>query len=183
VRTESSIEPILDTSGSSASLQQPDRSRLIWRAVFPRAAASGLLLAILVTVAGAPLLLVVIPPVCAAIVAVWYARSEKTQVTAGMGARIGAITGFFGFLFQALIFGAIFLAKPSEMKAIFHKQLQEAIARNPNPQAQAMAEKLLTPEGILAVALLGLAMFFVFYLILGSLGGAIGSSFTRKKQT
>ncbi len=185
VRTDSDSFPAANSEDVAlpSALSGPDRTRLIWRSVFPKAAACGLLLAALVTVSGTPILLAFIPPFCAALSGIWYGRQEKTELTAGMGARLGAVTGFFGFLFQSLMFGAIFLSKPGEIKASFHKQIEEAIARNPNPQAQAMAQNLFTPQGILAAVLLGLAMVFVFYLILGSVGGAIGSSFTRRKSS
>ncbi len=185
MRTETSVVHAIDEAPASLApdpLRPSDKSRLIWRSVFPKALGSGLFMSVLIMLLGTPLLLPIIPPFCAALAVFWYARREKTALSAGMGARIGAVTGFCGFIFQALMFGVIFLSKPGEIKAVFHKQIEEAIAHNPNPQAQAMAQNLLTPEGMLAVALLGLAMFFVFYLILGSLGGAIGSSFTRKKQ-
>src|SRR5207245_1845112 len=133
VRTETGTVPATAEDGTAAtSLREPGANRLIWRAVLPKAAGSGLLMAALVMLAGTPLLLLFIPPLCAGLGVIWYSRREKTELTSGMGARLGAVTGCFGFIFQSIIFGVIFLSKPGEMKALFQKQIQEAIARSPN---------------------------------------------------
>jgi hypothetical protein len=60
--------------------------------------------------------------------------------------------------------------------------MQQAAARNPDPQAQQVMEFFKTPQGIvvlLTICLIGVLLAFVIF---SGLGGAIGAALLRRKE-
>lgn len=148
----------------------------------PGAALAGLLIA----ASFLPLLSVLLWPTVAGAFAVmlYLRRRPEQQLTRGLGARIGSMAGVFGFLLFALlmVFELVVLRGGSQFRQVMIQMIQQSAARNPSPEAQAMVEKMLTPEGIAimvgAALLLSLAIFAGF----GAIGGAIGAKLAGKRD-
>jgi RNA polymerase subunit RPABC4/transcription elongation factor Spt4 len=95
-------------------------------------------------------------------------RRPFTRLTAGIGMRLGAVSGSLGF-------GLLFWQR---VRQSLLEGLQQAAARNPDPQAQQALEFFKTPAGMV-VALIGM---FLGFLLLSSLGGMIGAMLLRRKD-
>ena len=112
-------------------------------------------------------------------------RPVGSVVTAGMGARLGAVTGLTSFV-TFLVLGflkAFAFGGRGEMRAGMMQALRENAARNPDPQAQQMIERLSTPAGIAFMVVFVIVCIGVAFLVFGILGGTIGSSLWGRKQT
>ena len=84
------------------------------------------------------------------------------------------------FLFKA---AAQAVRGSAAFKAQLMRQLHEAAATNPDPNAQRAIEQLSTPEGITIVLAVVVVMMLVSFIIFGIIGGAVGASIWGKRQT
>ena len=109
-------------------------------------------------------------------------RVGGTLLTPGTGARIGALSGVFGFVFFSIIAaaGTAAFGGRSELKAALLSSLEQAAARTADPQAQAVFEKMRSPEGLITLLALSLAFIFFLFVALSSLGGALAASMSSK---
>jgi hypothetical protein len=111
-----------------------------------------------------------------------YSRRMPGPVTYGMGARLGAVTGFFIFL---ICFAVSAFGVATDRQAIFEmmqKAMKDAAAANPNPQAEALIQQISTPSGMMTILLLAAVMFLFASLILCSIGGAAGAATVNRSQ-
>jgi hypothetical protein len=113
-------------------------------------------------------------------------RVPGAVVGLGSGSLLGAVSGLFGFLvFCALATLEILLShKGEELRRTLFESLDKVALNAADPQLQQQFQELIqhfkTPEGFalfLALTSLFLCLIFIFFSILG---GAIGSSITRR---
>jgi hypothetical protein len=113
-------------------------------------------------------------------------RAVHPNLTSGLGIRLGALSGLFGFgIFAALsaLETAVFHAG-GELRAALMQAIEQAASRNTDPQAQQMIQYLKTPQGLIVVMLMGMVVMFFLFMILSSLGGVLGAvTLRRKKRT
>ena len=110
-------------------------------------------------------------------------RCRAGQVTAGMGARLGALTGALGFgILAAVLALAAALGRRQQLQNTLLKALQEYAAHSSDPHVAQVLELSKTPEGFTLLLTLFLAMTFVAFLIFSSLGGALGALLLRRKD-
>ncbi len=107
-------------------------------------------------------------------------------MSAGIGARIGALTGFLTFAFACALFWLgwalrLFPSLSDADRQQFIKQIQEAAAKNPGPHSQEMVKWLSTSQGLMTLFILGLVLAFIFFLVSATATGAIAGAFTKKK--
>jgi hypothetical protein len=109
-------------------------------------------------------------------------RSPGSTLTPGAGARLGAMSGLLGFVIF-LLFAAISasVAGGAELRKTLAQAVEQSASRAADPQSQRVLEFLRTPQGLAAVMIAGLAFAFVAFLILTSLGGALGAFLLRRK--
>lgn len=117
-------------------------------------------------------------------VRIYRQRSGHAALMPGAGARIGAVSGVFGFGFFCVLvaIGTAILGRGSQLKTAVLASLDQAAARSQDPQAQAAIEKLRTPEGWIFFLVFGLVFFFILFVGLSSLGGALAASMSRSKR-
>jgi hypothetical protein len=111
-------------------------------------------------------------------------RVPSANLGAGMGAKLGAVSGAIGFaLFGVLTaIETAVLHNGGELRAQLLKAVEQAAARNPDPQAQQMLQYIKSPEGLALMMVLALAVMFVIFLIFSSLGGAVGAAILHRKD-
>jgi hypothetical protein len=104
--------------------------------------------------------------------------------TSGIGARIGALAGLFGFavfvVFMAL--QMLVLHSTGQLRQLMQQVLQQAASQNADPRAQQVLQRLASPQGLALMLTLVLVLAFFAFLLLSSLGGALGAYLIRKRQ-
>ncbi len=93
------------------------------------------------------------------------------------GLRLGALGGFLFFVLTSLL-AALGAAVP-EVRANIREQIIEyvknvAASRPGDPQIQSLLDQLKTPDGFVGMLVALGVLFFLFSIVLGGLGGALG---------
>jgi hypothetical protein len=116
-------------------------------------------------------------------VLIYRRRCPATPVTAGLGARLGALTGGLGFGVLAAIL-ALWTAFRSgkEIHDAFLNYLQQYVARSPDPHVQQVLDLFNTPEGFTFIMILTLIMSLIAFLIFSTIGGAVGAFLLHRKE-
>ena len=161
----------------------PLTTRIEWSQALPATALAGLITALLMMTPLAYFGFGML--IGGSLSVVFYRRRVPVaNVTPGMGARLGMVSGILG--------GGIFAALLSVGTTLFHAWdnvrakliavVEQTAARNPDPQTQQALEFFKSPDGIvllLTTALIGALMAFVIF---SGLGGALGAAFLRRKE-
>jgi hypothetical protein len=107
----------------------------------------------------------------------------KNELPPRTGFRLGAICGLFAFGLLMIIIAAGTLAFHSE--ADTHAQviqvIQQAQARNPDPQARPVFAYFMTSQGMAVMMVFGFIFMAVLFVLLSGVGGAISASLLRRK--
>jgi hypothetical protein len=116
-----------------------------------------------------------------------HQRRDGGPMSAGIGARLGALIGLLTFvsflLLGTLRFGlALALGQNgNEIREEMVKQVQQIAARNPDPQAQEIMRWFATSEGLVVLVGLSLFLFFIFFLVSATATGAVTGALADKK--
>lgn len=169
--------------GGVALPEHPGGSTIQWSEALPSAALAGLIAAFLMFVALGVFGLGIIAAGSLS-VRFYRRRNPASNLTPGMGARLGAVSGTIGFgifaIFSAV--GTLVFHSGGELRASLLDAIGQSAARSADPQVQTLFEYLKTPPGLVLMMGLSLAMLLVAFLILCSLGGAIGAAAMRRKD-
>ncbi len=154
-----------------------------WSQAVPAAALGGLFLA----AAAIPVVGVLLWVLGAGLVSVAFYRRRvpNAVLTPGLGARIGAVSGLFGFGIFAVIFALEMLASrgSGKLRRMLEEVIHQAAARNPDPRAQEAVQQMMTPAGLAFLITFMLVLFLVVFLLLSSAGGAVGAWLLGKKRS
>jgi hypothetical protein len=178
-----SAETVSPAELEGSYLNLPSASGIQWSEALPSAGLAGLIAAFLMFIAlgvfglgliGAGVLSVVF----------YRRRSPASNLTPAMGARLGAVSGTLGFgifaIFSAV--GTWVFHNGSELRTAMLDAIEQSAARSADPQVQKAFEYLKTPPGLALMMALSLVMVLAAFLILSSVGGAIGAALTRRKD-
>jgi hypothetical protein len=114
-------------------------------------------------------------------------QRKSGAISAGTGARLGALMGLFTFVFVLLLgtlnFGLSLLAghHSDEFRANMVKQIQQAAASSPDPRAKEMMLWFTTGEGLVVLVAFGLFVFFIIILVSATATGAVTGAVANKK--
>jgi hypothetical protein len=154
-----------------------------WSQALPAAALAGLIAAVLMFI---PLGAFGLGLIAAGVLAVLFYRRRNPagDLSPGMGARLGAVSGVLGFGIFAVLTAIEVLVFHSggQLRAALLEAVQQSASRTSDPQAQQILDYLKSPPGLALVMALGLAVMFVVFLIVSSLGGALGAVLLRRKN-
>jgi len=110
-------------------------------------------------------------------------RCPATHVTAGVGARLGALTGGLGFAVLAAILALWTVFRSGkEIHDSLLNYVQQYAAHSSDPRTQQVLDLFNTPEGFTFIMVLTLIMTLVAFLIFSSLGGAVGAFLLHRKD-
>jgi hypothetical protein len=154
-----------------------------WSQAVPAAAMAGLLLAVAWVIPFAGFLLWLVAGGAFG-VAMYRRRVPGTSLTPGLGARIGAVTGLFGFGAFAIILALEMLATrgSGRFRQLLQQVIEQAAARNADPRAQQALQQFMTPAGLALLITIMLVFFLAAFVALSSLGGAVGVWLAGKKS-
>ncbi len=102
-----------------------------------------------------------------------------------MGARLGAVAGGLAFFIVSVAtsVGVLVFHTGNQFRETMVRSIDQAAARNPNPQTQQMLEYLRTPDGLAMMLGLGLLFTLVFYLLVSMVGGIAAAGFGGKRRS
>lgn len=117
-------------------------------------------------------------------VALYRRNNIDNQPPPATGAKVGLVTGATGFAFFAIFLAmqiAIFHTG-GELRAALVRAVEQAASRSSDPEAQAVARWLESPDGLTLMVIFSLISILIVFLILSSLGGAVGAVVLRNKR-
>jgi hypothetical protein len=152
--------------------------RIEWSRVFPAASLAGFLLALcwLFPFASVFLLMVAAGGFTVAL----YVHRTHTPLTRALGARVGAMGGLAGFLIVAIMVGAQMAAGGGRFARMVQQILQQQIAANPDPRAQEMMQRFMTPSGIALLVTVVMVLFLIMVVVCSAIGGAVSAAMFRR---
>jgi len=109
-------------------------------------------------------------------------------ITPGMGMKLGALAGVFGFLVNAIVSTVSFvgLHKSGTFRSAMEEQMKKQMAGNTDPKVQQMMRNMLdwmsTPQGAATLIALFLVIFAIVFLVFTAAGGALGASMSGKRR-
>jgi hypothetical protein len=111
-----------------------------------------------------------------------HQRQQIGHVSAGKGARLGSLMGFFAFLFFLLFTLVTFLlGDVNTLRAEMTKQIQQATPPNPDPRVLEMLHWFTTGQGMAFLVGFGLFVSFIFVLVSATAAGAVAGAVYSKK--
>ena len=112
-----------------------------------------------------------------------------TLITPGMGMRVGALAGVFGFVVNAVVSTVSFLAfrANGDFRRAMQEQMDKQLSSNPDPKVREMAQRMLdwiaTPQGAATMMVLVLVTLAIVFVLFTAAGGALGASlFGRRRE-
>jgi hypothetical protein len=154
-----------------------------WSQALPAAAIAGLVAAILMVI---PLGAFGLGMLAAGALSVllYRRRNPGASLTAGVGARLGALSGMLGFGIFAFFTAieTLLFHTGGELRAALLEAIKQSAARSSDPQAQQVIEYLQSPPGLALVMAAGLIVMLIAFLIFSCLGGVIGAALMRQKD-
>jgi hypothetical protein len=111
-----------------------------------------------------------------------YARRYFGLLRTGQGAALGAGFGAVAFVLGTLPAIIYYSGHTGEYRAMLSKGMQDALARNPDPQVQKTLQAMLSSnESVLALTILVLLFMLVIWIIVGSVAGASTVALSKQK--
>lgn len=120
-----------------------------------------------------------------AVAVLLYRRRERgRQVTPGMGARLGAVAGLFGFLFYSIpqLLRLAFFHLGDSIREAMRRAIEQSAAQAPDPQSQEMMRNLMAPGALATLFAFLVMLFLLLFLLFGVIGGALGASRWGRQQ-
>ena len=154
-----------------------------WSQALPSTALAGLLAALVMVIPFGAFGLGILA--AGALSVVFYRRRNPgVDLTPGMGARLGAMSGVLGFgMFVALISVEMALFRSvGEFRTALFDAIQQSASRSSDPQAQQWLEYFKSPPGLALMLALALGVMFVIFVALASAGGAAGAVLLTRKE-
>ena len=98
-------------------------------------------------------------------------------IPGAMGAKLGAVSGPMCFSMSAILRGILVatLHEWPDLRDQMLKKVQESASNTSDPQVLAFFDYIKTPEGLAVMMTLALICGFVLSILLGALGGGLGS--------
>jgi hypothetical protein len=109
-------------------------------------------------------------------------RIGGAPVTPGMGMRLGAVAGLFGFMANAFtsVVSFVALRNTGNFRHAMEEQMQSQMGANTDPGVQQIMQNLLnymsTPQGAATMLTVFLLIFGAVFVLLSAAGGAVGAT-------
>jgi hypothetical protein len=109
-------------------------------------------------------------------------RGLGISIPAGAGARLGALSAFLFFGISAIVetLAVVVLHKGPQVRSEMMDKVQQAAARYPGVEVQPFLDFVKSPGGFTFMVVASVLFGLLAFLILGSVGGAIGATLFRR---
>jgi len=171
------------TSPSYPYLSSSLAGRIDWSKALPATALAGLIAAVLMMTPLAAFGLGML--IGGSLSVVFYRRRNPVaNITPGMGSRLGMASGVLGGCIFAVLLsaGTVLLHAWDQIRQKVIELVEQAAARNPDPQTQQAMEFFKTEQGIALLVTSALVGTLVAFVIFSGLGGALGAALLRRKE-
>ncbi len=121
-------------------------------------------------------------------VSLYQKRMPEALITPGMGMKLGALAGLFGFMVNSVVSTVSFLTLRSrgDFRHAMEQQMQKQMAANPDPKVQEMMQRMVewmsTPQGAATLIVLFLLIMGAIFVLFTAAGGALGASMFRQRR-
>ena len=113
----------------------------------------------------------------------YYHRAAARNLTNGVGAKLGALSGIVGSLFTAVYMVAVgFFWGFQRLRELMMDQLNQYAAQAKNPRQLQMIEYFKTSQGFEVILVLGIIVMCFLFLIFLTAGGALGAAWVRRRN-
>ena len=115
-------------------------------------------------------------------------RVPGAVITPGMGMRLGALSGVCGFVVNAIVTTASFVAQRSSgtFRQAMEEQMKKQMANTPDPKAQEIMQRMMdwmaTPQGAATMMILVLVFMSVIFVLFTAAGGALAASMRGSRR-
>jgi hypothetical protein len=116
-------------------------------------------------------------------VGIYRRRRPLAQITRGIGASLGALSGAFGFLLSTILFvaGVAVSGSWNQVRDIVFEQMNATVARNPDPKLQELVNQLKTGDGFISLLIGGLLFTGVVIVIVSTVAGWMAARSLERK--
>jgi hypothetical protein len=117
--------------------------------------------------------------------AVFYRqRWRQAPMRAGIGARLGSLSGLLWFAMLSIIEAVLVLGmhQGDEIRKQTIAAIDQAASQISDPHVLELFNRLKTPEGLEAVMIAGIITSFVAAIVLGAIGGAVAGALLRRQD-
>ena len=128
-------------------------------------------------------------PVAGAAVVWLHSLRNNETISARAGIRAGAFVGAVAFAVWGAVLGSsiaydrLVLHRPDRVTQGLRQSLEQAAARNPDPQVQQRVIELLSnPEGMGVYFLVSIVIMFLLFVLLCATGGALGATLSGRRS-
>ncbi len=121
-------------------------------------------------------------------VALYRRQVPDAVITQGMGMKLGALAGLFGFIVNAIVTTAAFVARrdSGDLQKAMQEQMQKQMASAPDPKVHEAMQRMLdwvsTPQGAATMMIFVLIFMGVVFLLFTAAGGALGASMSGRRR-
>ncbi len=121
-------------------------------------------------------------------VSLYQKRVPGALVTPGMGMKLGALAGVFGFLVNGVVslISLVALRSSGDFRLAMEEQMKKQMSGNPDPKVHEMMQRMLdwmnTPQGAATMIGLVLIVMAAVFVIFTAAGGALGASIFRRRR-
>jgi hypothetical protein len=121
-------------------------------------------------------------------VSLYQRRVPDAVITPGMGMKLGALAGLFGFLVNAMVSTTSFVRMHAsgDFRRAMEEQMQKQLSGNSDPKVQEMMQHMLdwvaTPQGAATMIALVLVVSAAVFVLFSAAGGALRASLFRGRR-
>ena len=117
-------------------------------------------------------------------VALYQRRIPAANLTAGAGARLGALGGMIGFVIFTILtaMGMALFGGGDKLRESLLEAVEKASNQSPDPHARELLETFKTPSGLAVLLVLSFAALAVVFVLCSGVGGALGAKLLHRKE-
>lgn len=111
-------------------------------------------------------------------------RNPGVNLTPGIGARLGAVSGAIGCCIFGVVSALAMLITHggAQLRSALLTAIEQSAARNSDPEAQQMVAWLKTVPGLTFMLCAALILMVAAFLLFSSVGGAVTAALLRRKD-
>ncbi len=112
----------------------------------------------------------------------YFHRVSDSNLATGTGVKLGALTGFFGGVLTSVCMIIALRVLGERFHTELVNRLDQYAAQTHDPVQLEWINYFKTPAGLTMILVLGIVFMFFLFLVFGSIGGALGAAWVRRRH-